>query len=155
MCPRSQGHEQEVLRPLGRVQGTPPFVLSLDVCYCDAESLNHAAIPQSRASLDCHFWKVLCKELEDIWETVRDVCPEMHKQLEWQGQEEPWNSPKWRQQSLQSAIVANVDEAYAIAAAALPVFRKVLNEVSPRFHYTSSRPYLSAVQSKDGDLEVW
>ena len=96
---------------------------------------------------------MLCEELEAIWESVQDVCPEMHKQLEWQGQEEPWNSPKWRQQSLRSATVANVDEAYAIATAALPVFRKVLNEVSPRFH--SSRPYLSAVQSKDGDLEMW
>ena len=96
---------------------------------------------------------MLCKKLEDIWETVRDVCPEMHKQLEWQGQEEPWNSPKWRQQSLQGAIVANVGEAYDVAAAALPVFEKVLNEVSQRFHRNHSYP--SAVQSKNGDLEKW
>ena len=125
------------------------------MCYCGSESFKEASSPQSRESFDCHLRKVLCEELEGIWESVQDVCPEMHKQLEWQGQDEPWNSPKWRQQSLQSAIVANVDEAYAIATAALPVFRKVLNEVSPRFHCTSSRPYFSAVQSKDGDLEMW
>ena len=91
---------------------------------------------------------MLCKKLEDIWETVRDVCPEMHKQLEWQGQEEPWNSPKWRQQSLQGAIVANVGEAYDVAAAALPVFEKVLKEVSQRFHF-------SCAYSISGDLEMW
>ena len=84
--------------------------------------------------MDCRNRKVLCKKLEDIWEAVRDVCAEMHTQLEWQGQEEPWNSPKWRQKSLQGAIVANVDEAYEVATAALQVFGKVLKEVSLRFH---------------------
>ena len=69
---------------------------------------------------------------------MRDICPEIHKQLEWQGQELPWNSAKWRQQSLKSEIVANVDEAYDVAKAALPVFEKVLNEVSRRFHFIRS-----------------
>ena len=98
--------------------------------------------------MDCHLRKVLCKILEDIWETVRDLCPEMHKPLEWQGQDEPWNSPKWRQQSLQGAIVADVGEAYDVANAALPVFGKVLKEVSQRFHF--SRAYFIS-----GDLEIW
>ena len=94
--------------------------------------------------MDCHLRKVLCKILEDIWETVRDLCPEMQKPLEWQGQDEPWNSPKWRQQSLQGAIVADVGEAYDVAKAALPVFEKVLKEVSQCFHcirseYTAAR----------------
>ena len=91
---------------------------------------------------------MLCKILEDIWETVRDLCPEMQKPLEWQGQDEPWNSPKWRQQSLQGAIVADVGEAYDVAKAALPVFGKVLKEVSQRFHF--SRAYFIS-----GDLEMW
>ena len=89
--------------------------------------------------MDCHLRKALCKILEDIWEAVRDVCPEMHNPLEWQGQDESWNSPKWRQQSLQGAIVADVGEAYDVANAALPVFGKVLKEVSQRFHF--SRAY--------------
>ena len=91
---------------------------------------------------------MLCKILEDIWAAVRDMCPEMHKPLEWQGQDEPWNSPKWRQQSLQGAIVADVGEAYDVAKAALPVFGKVLKEVSQRFHF--SRAYFIS-----GDLETW
>ena len=103
-----------------------------------------------RENSNFYIRKVLCKKLEDIWETVRDVCPEMHKHLEWQGQDEPWNSPKWRQQSLQGAIVADVGEAYDVATAALSVFEKVLNEVSPRFH--SIRANLISAQCKDGDL---
>ena len=95
---------------------------------------------------------MLCKKLEDIWEAVRDVCAEMHKQLEWQGQEEPWNSPKWRQKSLQGAIVANVDEAYEVATAALQVFGKVLKEVSLRFR---SFAHGSLWWCEDDGLKMW
>ena len=66
----------------------------------------------------------------------QDICPEMHEHLEWPGQQEQeqWNSLKWRQQSLQgSRVVANVHEAHDVASAALPVFAKVLNDVSQLF----------------------
>ena len=65
---------------------------------------------------------------------VQHVCPEMHKELEWPGQQEQWNLPKWRQQALQgNRVVANVYEAHEVASAALPVFAKVLNDVSQLF----------------------
>ena len=77
----------------------------------------------------------------------------MHMQLEWKGQDEQWNSPKWRQQSLNGAVVADVGEAYDVATAALPVFEKVLKEVSQRFHFI--RAYFISVRCTDGDLEMW
>ena len=63
-----------------------------------------------------------------------NVCPEMHEPLEWPGQQEQWNSLKWRQQALQgNRVVANVYEAHEVASAALPIFAKVLNEVRHLF----------------------
>ena len=97
---------------------------------------NVASVPKSRECLRYHVRKVLCKDLEDIWKRDRDVCPETHKVLEWPGQES-WNSLKWRQAALQGKrIVANVDEAHEVASAALPVFEKVLNDVSRFFFIT-------------------
>ena len=68
----------------------------------------------------------------------RDVCPEMLEHLEWPGQheQEPWNSPKWRQRALHgNRVVANVHEAQEVASAALAVFAKVLNEVRQCFQF--------------------
>ena len=79
-----------------------------------------------------HHRKVLHKKLGDIWVRDQDICPEMHEHLEWPGQQEqePWNSPKWRQRALHgNGVVANVHEAQEVASAALAVFAKVLNEV--------------------------